>query len=133
MELSRGRGQAALQSYSKLSEDFKYSTEDELLVAYLENDPNLARAAVEYESRYDAERDPETLYYAAAILAFCDLPDSALRLVRRAVSRNYCGSAALGTDKAWDGMRETEEFQQVRQQANDCTQHFLEYRSGQPG
>jgi serine/threonine protein kinase/tetratricopeptide (TPR) repeat protein len=133
LELSQGRGQAALKSYSKLSEEFKYSSEDELLVAYLEGDPNLDQTARDHEKLYDAERDPETLYYAAAVQAYSERPEAALRLLRRAISRNYCASVALETDKSWDGIRDTDEFRQVRQQAADCTQRFLDYRSGQAG
>ena len=72
-----------------------------------------------------AEADPETRYYQGSILAFCGKTDTAARLLKSAIERNYCSSSALRSDPLLTKLRGTPEFSQLLIAAARCQKRFL--------
>ena len=81
------------------------------------------------EAELLAERDPETRYYQAAVLAYCGQPDLAVRLLHSAIGSNYCAYEALNADPLLAKLRPLPIFPPVRSEANECRQRFLAERS----
>jgi hypothetical protein len=77
-------------------------------------------------------RDGETIYFATEVLAATGKNDDALRLLRKVLERNYCPYPALDTDPAFDAIRNTPEFRQIRQVAIDNQARFLRFRAQLP-
>ena len=132
LELSRNRPAAAVEAWDSVSAEYAFH-EGGLLRACLEGSPRLADLNREDEAVYDAVRDPETLYFAATEHSYCEQKDSALRLLRRAIARNYCGYPAIDNDATWDPLREDPDFRTVRQAAMACRQRFVDHIEAQPG
>jgi TolB-like protein len=86
----------------------------------------LAAEAVNY---FLPLRDGETIYFASEVLAVAGRSDGALRLLRSVVEKKYCAYPAMDTDPAFDTIRNTPAFQQIRKAAVACQQRFLEFRS----
>jgi hypothetical protein len=86
----------------------------------------LAAEAVNY---FLPLRDGETIYFASEVLAVAGRSDGALRLLRSVVEKKYCAYPAMDTDPAFDTIRNTPSFQQIRKAAVACQQRFLEFRS----
>src|SRR5262249_48781 len=60
--------------------------------------PDRDKLAAEVEAKAMSDRDPENKYYAAGHLALAGYPDSALRLLRKAVEDNYLVHEAMDRD-----------------------------------
>jgi tetratricopeptide (TPR) repeat protein len=90
--------------------------------------PKLAEAVQSEEPGLLAERDPETRYYQAAILAYCGQQELALRLLHSAIDSNYCAYEALEADPLLAKLRSQSAFAQVRSAANECRERFLAER-----
>jgi tetratricopeptide (TPR) repeat protein len=80
------------------------------------------------EQRILADIDPEPKYYFASLNAHCGDPDSGLRLLKKAVERNYCSWPAMDRDPLLASVRDTPEFAGIRKLGVDCQKRFLEYR-----
>ncbi len=132
LEMARGRPEAAIEAWQSVSAEYAFH-EGQLLRACLEESPRLADAAREDEAAYDTVRDPETLYFGAAEHALCGQKDSALRLLRRSIARNYCGYPSLDNDLSWEPLRDDPDFQALRQEAMACRQRFLDHRAESAG
>jgi TolB-like protein len=132
MELGRGRPEAALQSWGRVSAGWA-SHEGRLLRACLEDAPQLPEISREDEAVYDTVRDPETLYFAASEQAFCEQKAPALRLLRRAIARDHCSYPAIDNDRSWDSLREDPDFLALREEAMVCRQRFLDHTEEQAG
>jgi len=89
----------------------------------------LSQALHAAEAELLAERDPETRYYQAAVLAYCGQPDLAVRLLHSAIGSNYCAYEALNADPLLAKLRPLPIFPPVRSEANECRQRFLAERS----
>ena len=76
-------------------------------------------------------RDGEPMYVTSEMVAFACEPELALRLLRRAVEMNFCPDPAMDNDPAFDRMRNSPEFRQIRQAAIDNQAHFLRFRAQQ--
>jgi hypothetical protein len=86
----------------------------------------LAAAATEATLR---ARDSEQLYFTGMVVAVVGERDAALRLLRRAVEKNYCATAGYDQDPSFASLRGMPEFQQIRQAAADCQARFLAFRA----
>jgi serine/threonine protein kinase len=77
-------------------------------------------------------RDSEPVYFIGEIMGFAGENEEALRLLHRAVEKNYCAWPALDADPAFVKVRGTPEFQQIRKDAVACQQRFLQFRARVP-
>jgi serine/threonine protein kinase len=78
--------------------------------------------------------DPEQHYWAATWLAFCEGPQSALRLLRRAIRNNYCSTEILEVDPYLASLRDdpdlAAEFRQLVAASKECQERFLDEVGG---
>lgn len=70
-------------------------------------------------------RDPELQYHQASVMAFCGNRELALRLLQRAIAKNYCSYSALELDPLLASLREMREFENLRAAARECQRKFL--------
>lgn len=73
--------------------------------------------------------DGEPAYGSAEVFAVLGRPHDALEMLQLAVERNFCSYPALDLSPAFDSIRSTPEFQQIRRSAMQCHQRFLDWRS----
>ena len=90
---------------------------------------DMNRIVHEAESSILAEPDPEPRYFNGATMASCDQKESAVRLLKSAISKNYCSFTALQTDPLLVKLRSTPEFGQLLSAAKECQQKFLAERN----
>ena len=90
---------------------------------------HLGSLARDLEENVTGLRDGEQHYWAATYLAYCGHTDRALRLLRLAVSRNYCGYPMMDMDPLLVNVREIPAFAQIRAAAKDCQEAFLNHRA----
>ncbi|MGH9508947.1 MAG: protein kinase domain-containing protein [Terriglobales bacterium] len=67
-----------------------------------------------------ALRDGELKYYQAAILAHCGRSEIALQLLRSAIDQNYCAREALESDPLLARLRQSPQFNELRNAAKTC-------------
>jgi serine/threonine protein kinase len=89
---------------------------------------NMNRIVHETESSILAEPDPEPHYFHGTYMAYCDQKESAIRLLRSAVAKNYCSFNALQTDPLLVKLRSAPEFGPLLSAAQECQKKFLEER-----
>jgi TolB-like protein len=126
--LRTGNTAAALEESNAASQGgFRFA---DLVRIYLSHAPEaeLRRAAAGLEVEPRSSRDPETLYFNAAVLSFCGQGDAALRQLRTAIKGNYCSYPAMDTDPLFDVIRQRPEFAGLRQAAIQCQEGFLAHR-----
>jgi TolB-like protein len=87
------------------------------------------RVSAALESDADTDPDPEDLYYSGAILASTGYPEAGLRLLRKAVERNYLSYPAMDADPLWEPVRKTPEFAAIRAEAIKKQQAFVAGRA----
>ena len=68
--------------------------------------------------------DPDAWYFGAALFAWLDKKDAALRLLDADARRNFCVYPAVDNDHMFDKIRSTPEFQVARKDAIACQQRF---------
>ncbi|HEV2350672.1 MAG TPA: protein kinase [Terriglobia bacterium] len=104
-----------------------------LVEAFLEHRPTseLAALASQQEARDMANRDSEPNYLGAALEAFSGQHDVALRMLRRAVERNYCGYPAMDKDPLFASIHNNSEFAAIRAAGIACQNKFKEHIAGQ--
>jgi hypothetical protein len=68
------------------------------------------------------------LYRNAEALAFCGLPDAALRQLGKAIKGKYCSYPAMDNDPLFDSLRQRSEFAELRQAGMQCQLNFLNHR-----
>ncbi|MDX1632111.1 MAG: protein kinase, partial [Thermoanaerobaculia bacterium] len=91
------------------------------------DDPSRVRElAEEFERELIELHDPEPKYWSAAIMAYCGLPDPALRLLERALEQNFCSYPALDHDPMWSPLRQDPELQRIRERAIACHERYEE-------
>ena len=71
--------------------------------------------------------DPDAWYFGAALFAWLDQKDAALRLLDADARRNFCVYPALDNDHMFDKIRNTPEFGSARQNAIACQQRYAHY------
>jgi hypothetical protein len=61
-------------------------------------------------------------------MAFCGNTDLAVRLLRSAITNNYCAASALELDPLLTKLRSRPEFVELHAAAYDCQKKFLAAR-----
>lgn len=79
--------------------------------------------------RIEPEDDPETNYFAASHLAYCNQATAALEMLRRTVQANYCAYPAMDTDPMFANIRSLPEYAEVHSIGMSCQHTFLSERS----
>ncbi len=90
------------------------------------------RLAAEGETKAMSDRDPENKYYLACHLALTGYPDSALRLLRKAVEGNYLVHEAMDRDPLLEPVRKNPEFAAIRAESVRRQKEFLAKRAATP-
>jgi len=72
-------------------------------------------------------RDSEPLYFFAGDLAYCGDPEAALRLLREAISRNYCAAVAIEIDPMFAAIRGRAEYGEILGAARACRTRFRDH------
>jgi tetratricopeptide (TPR) repeat protein len=121
--LRQGKTQQALEATKKVRED---DIGHKLLVPCLTSASpvELGRVAHELESDVSKNPDPEPSYIFGALMAYCRQNDSAFRLIKSAIDRNYCATDALQSDPLLGKLRGTPEFGQLVVAAKACQDRF---------
>jgi TolB-like protein/tRNA A-37 threonylcarbamoyl transferase component Bud32 len=91
------------------------------------NTPNCDRIIAQSVSEFLQLPDPDAWYFGAALFAWLDKKDAALRLLEADAKRNFCVYPAVDNDHMFDKIRNTPEFQAARQNAIACKQRFASY------
>jgi eukaryotic-like serine/threonine-protein kinase len=76
--------------------------------------------------------DPEALYFLAVSAAFCNLPETAIRLARRAVEEDYCAVDGVSRDPLFETIRSRPEYGAIVEEARSCRARFVEARARLP-
>jgi tetratricopeptide (TPR) repeat protein len=121
--LRQGKTQQALEAAKKVRED---DIGRKLLVPCLTSASpvELGRVTHELENDVSKNPDPEPSYIFGALMAYCRQNDSAFRLIKSAIDRNYCAIDALQSDPLLAKLRGTPEFGQLVTAARDCQNRF---------
>jgi hypothetical protein len=94
--------------------------------------PQCDQAAQKIEAAALAGADIEPLYSVGALLSYCGQKDASVRLLKRAVEKNYCAYTALQTDPLLVKLRGTPEFGELLSSAKACQNRFLAERDRNP-
>ena len=89
---------------------------------------DLNRIVQQTESAMLAEPDPEPHYFNGTTMVYCDQKESAVRLLKSAIAKNYCSFTALQTDPLLTKLRSAPEFAPLLSAAKECQQKFLAER-----
>ena len=69
--------------------------------------------------------DPETDYFSASHLAYCNQGTAAISMLKRAVERKYCSYPELDSDPFFADVRIETDFLAVRSEAIACQRDFV--------
>lgn len=72
----------------------------------------------------NVREDPEPLYLWASDLAYCGYTAPAVTLLREAIRRNYCASAAIAIDPMFASIRHRAEYAELLSAARACRERF---------
>jgi tetratricopeptide (TPR) repeat protein len=126
--LREGKMAEARDSAKKLSGD----AHDRVLLRGCLNQQTsleLDRIAREFASSSLAERDVESRYWDATLMASCGQKEIALRLLKGVIAGHYCAYTALQADSLLATLRGTPEFNQLLSAAKECQEKFLSERA----
>ena len=90
------------------------------------------RISADMEAAVASDLDPENPYYTGAVLASSGYPEAGLRLLRRAVDRNYLSYPAMDLDPLYEPVRKSTEFAAIRTEAIRKQKEFLAKRGAPP-
>jgi len=80
----------------------------------------------------ERDDDPEINYFFAGHLAYCGQTAAALRMLKTAISRNYCSYPAVDKDPFFDSLRNNPEFGRIRAAGMACHDNFVANRETAP-
>jgi serine/threonine protein kinase len=89
--------------------------------------PDCARIVAQSEAEFHQLPDPDAWYFGAALFAWLDKKDAALRLLEADAKRNFCIYPAVDNDHMFDKIRNTPEFLAAHQNAIACQQRYAPY------
>jgi hypothetical protein len=81
---------------------------------------DLAKIVRDSESSVATEPDAEAWYHVGALMAACGQSEPALRLLKAAVTQNYCAYGALLDDPLLKNLRKETAFNEVLTRASTC-------------
>jgi tetratricopeptide (TPR) repeat protein len=84
--------------------------------------PNLDRIVQDAEMSSDA--DPEYFYHEGSIVAYCGKTEVAFRMLKAAISRDYCAYSDLQSDPLLAKLRAIPEFGQLVSSARECPSKY---------
>ncbi len=126
--LGQGKTHEALRSWQRLpGDDLDRLFMEECLQEGSSSE--LDALTRDWEARIMALRDSEPKYYVGSLMAYCGQQEAALRLLRRAVEKNYCAYPALETHSLLASLRTRHEFTEIRTSAVECQQRFRAHRA----
>lgn len=73
--------------------------------------------------------DLEGNYFVAGYEAWCRQPDSASRILRRAITGGYCAWPAVERDPLFETLRPRPEYASLRAQAQQCHENFVQAKN----
>jgi serine/threonine protein kinase/tetratricopeptide (TPR) repeat protein len=85
------------------------------------------RIVAQSESEFLRLPDPDAWYFGAALFAWLDKKDAALRLLDADAKRNFCVYPAVDHDPMFDKIRKSSEFQAAREGGIGCKERFAAY------
>jgi TolB-like protein/predicted Ser/Thr protein kinase len=94
--------------------------------------PERDKIAAGVEAKSMSDRDPENKYYAAGHLALAGYPDSALRLLKKAVEDNYYCHEGMDKDPLFVEVRKNPEYATIRAESVRRQKEFLAKRAALP-
>jgi hypothetical protein len=97
-----------------------------VLFAYLEHRPADEIAALARAMK--PVTDPEMNYFSGAHLAYAGQPESALHMLRAAITAGYCAYPGIESDPLLAGIRTNADFEGVRGLARQCREQFMAAR-----
>ncbi len=104
----------------------KYFARDLLVACTQAQKPaDMDRIVRETESAAMMSPDPEASYHAGALIGYCGPKDAALRLLKRAIERNYCAYQPLQSDPMLVKLRGSPEFNELLLAAKQCQNRIL--------
>jgi DNA-binding winged helix-turn-helix (wHTH) protein/TolB-like protein len=86
-----------------------------------------ATTARQSEASFRTITFSDAWYFGAALLAFVDKKDNAIRLLRAATEHSLCVYPSVDSDPLFDKIRNSAEFQAARQAGIQCQQKFASY------
>jgi len=126
--LSENKPVEAKQSLNKVSANPWYGRE--FLQSCLDSPEtsrldNLARDS---ENNVLSHPDSEPRYVLGTVLAFCGQEEAAAKVIKSAITKNYCAYQALQTDPLLAKLRQTSQFNELLSLAKGCQNRFLRGR-----
>jgi tetratricopeptide (TPR) repeat protein len=120
--LRQGKPQQALEAAKRVRAD---DPGRKLLVACLAPASPAELGQVAHQVENDVKNpDPEVSYTFGALMAYCRQNDSAFRLLKSAIDRNYCATDALQSDPLLARLRGTPGFAQLVTADRECQNRF---------
>jgi len=86
-----------------------------------------AITAKQSEASFRAITFSDAWYFGAALQAFLNKKDSAIRLLQAATDHDLCIYPLVDSDRLFDKIRDSAEFRAVRQQGIECQKKFAPY------
>ena len=71
-----------------------------------------------------AQPDPEYFYHEGSIVAYCGKTEVAFRMLKSAISRDYCAYSDLPSDPLLAKLRGIPEFGQLLSAARECQSRY---------
>ncbi len=81
---------------------------------------DLDKIALESETSYPADPDPETWYIEGSLFAYCGKPKAAIHLIGAAIDNNYCAYSNLLTDPLLAKLRSDPDIDKLLTAAHEC-------------
>lgn len=127
--LRQGKVEEARKAVGKIAKNPYYHRD--LLEVCLELRPASETDGVvqKTEASLVTEGDPGPTYEQATVMAYCGKTDAAARMIKSAIERNYCSTAALHSDPLLAKLRATPQFARLLIAAADCQEKALGTRS----
>jgi tetratricopeptide (TPR) repeat protein len=130
--LTQGKLPEARDSVDKMSSNPVFGRDFLQACLVPERRNALPAVAQNYGATLNAGRDPELLYYGGSLLAYCGEKESALRVLKSAVEKDYCVYSALQSSLLLAKLRTTPEFSSLLSAAHQCRDKFLAERTQGP-
>ena len=121
-----GREPEALSSLDSLAARNRYTEFFNLFKNCHEDTPEASASAAASEAMARTF-DSESVYFAAANLAYCGHHEEAFRVLRQAIDQGYCSYPGVDKDPRWEDLRQDPEFQALREAGIACHDRFVEY------
>ena len=86
-----------------------------------------AATAKQSEANFRKITFSDAWYFGAALLSFVDEKEGAIRLLQAATEHSLCVYPSVDSDRLFDKIRNSREFQAARQEGINCQKKFAPY------